>query len=416
MPVTGGRTGRGLAVFCALALFGAVLCAQASDNSASLDLYVFNQEDHGGSDFQNEDLLYYGSRVSAKLKVSNVLTIRPQASVSQLEAGGKTHVPSTITNATTTSASQRASGNAGGKSSFMPITTSLGFDIIPKNTKWTISPGLFFSYQDNYVSRGLDFGLSTEFFNGNSIPSLNYGFRWDTLSALSVGASGAFGGEEGEEEEEEEDEDEGGGGAPGKTSFTRFTHNLQLGFTQIVNPWLRLNASFQYTRQDGMLGAPNAVVTIYNERTPVLFASEELPNYRNRFQFNVRAKFTPWRGWAFGADHSFYMDDWGIENFAIEPNFEGTFGFDFAHWRIWYRLSVQSGTPYQRAKPQNEYRFQTDDADLADFSTHGGGALFFFEIAHWGKLRWNIRVSLFGSYRSDDIGGYGATLGTEFTW
>jgi hypothetical protein len=284
---------------------------------------------------------------------------------------------------------------------------------MPKGTKWTISPGLFFSYQDNYVSRGLDFGLSTELFNGNSIPSLNYGFRWDTLSALSIGASGAFGGEEGEEEEEEEDE---GGGAPGKTSFTRFTHNLQLGFTQIVSPWLRLNASFQYTRQDGMLGAPNAVVTIYNSRTPVLFAPEELPNYRNRFQFNVRAKFTPWRGWAFGADHSFYLDDWGIENFAIEPNAEGTFGFDFAHWRVWYRLSVQSGTPYQRAKPQNEFRFQTDDADLADFSTHGGGALFFFEVAHWGKLRWNIRVSIFGSYRSDDIGGYGATLGTEFTW
>ena len=79
MPVTGGRTGRGLAVFCVLALFGAALCAQASDNNASLDLYVFNQEDHGGSDFQNEDLLYYGTRVSAKVKVSNVLSIRPTA-------------------------------------------------------------------------------------------------------------------------------------------------------------------------------------------------------------------------------------------------------------------------------------------------------------------------------------------------
>ena len=54
MPMTLGRTGRGLAVFCALALLGAALRAQASDNSASLDLYVFNQEDHGGSDYGHE--------------------------------------------------------------------------------------------------------------------------------------------------------------------------------------------------------------------------------------------------------------------------------------------------------------------------------------------------------------------------
>jgi hypothetical protein len=398
---------------CALLLTVCVsrLGAQSADNSVVLDLYAFSQEDNGGNPIQNEDLLYYGARVAARIKVSKVLVLRSTATVSQLESGGRVTVPATITNATTTSASQRASGSAGSKSHFTPITTSLGFDITPKDTKWTISPGLFFSYQDNYISRGVDFAVSSEWFGGNTIPSLSYGLRWDTLSALSVSAGGAFG----SEEEEEEDED-GGGGGGSKTTFTRFTHNFQIGVTQIVAKWCRISASFQYTRQDGKLSAPNAIVTIFNGRTPVLFAQENLPNYRNRFQFNVRAKFSPVTGYALGVDHSAYLDDWGIENFAIEPNAEGQFAVPFARWRVWYRLSTQGSTAYMRVRPQNEFRFQTDDADLASFSTHSGGALFFFDVAHWGTLHWIVRVSVYANYRTDDIFGYGAMLGTEFNW
>lgn len=413
MPVT--STCRSLLFVAALvALWAGALAAQQGESSASLDLYIFNQDDNGGNPVQNEELLYMGVRVSAKLKISKVLSIRPTASVAQLETGGKTDVPSTITNATTTSASQKSSSKAGGKSTYTPITTSLGFDIKPANTTWTFSPGLFFSYQDNYISRGLDFAVSAEFFNGNTIPSLSYGLRWDSLSATGTGAGAILGAGEGEEEEE--DEDEGGGGAVEKRLETRLTHNLQLGFTQILSPQWRLNASFQYTRQDGFLGAPNAVITLYRGATPILFANENLPHDRNRFQFNVRVRYAPVLHFGLGMDHSFYFDDWGVTHFALEPNAEGPIVVGICRWRVWYRFSYQSGTNYERHRPQNEFKYQTDDPDLATFTTHSGGVLFYLDLARFGAVHWSLRVSGYGNYRDDGISGFGGMLGTEFDW
>ncbi|MCC7508490.1 MAG: DUF3570 domain-containing protein [Planctomycetes bacterium] len=402
------------------------LYAQHSDNSGSLDLYVFSQQDDGGNPYQNEDLLYYGARAAARLKVSDTLTLRPTIGVAQIEAGGKPDTPSTVTNATVTSASQQG-GASGGATKYTPITTSMGFDIKPAGTKLTLSPGFFFSYQDNYVSRGLDFSASIELFNGNLIPSLSYGLRYDTLTSDTIGFWGIFGiaGEadegdhEGEDEEEEEEEEEGeeeGARTAMLGLRTRISHNLQLGFTQIISPEWRLNASVQYTRQDGYLGAPNAVVTLYDGNTPVLLSDERLPNYRNRFQFNLRVKYSPLLGLSFGVDHSAYFDDWGILNLAAEPSAEGFFVRDIARWRVWYRFSYQDGTRFMRDHPQQKFKFQTDDPDLGSFTTHGGGALFYFDVAHWGPMHWIVRVSGYAISRSDGIWGIGALLGTEFTW
>ncbi|MCA8912901.1 MAG: DUF3570 domain-containing protein [Planctomycetes bacterium] len=408
-----------VAVLCAVAC-AACLHAQESDNSADLDLFVYSQQDDGGNPIQNERMLYYGARAAVKLKVNKVLTIRPSVTVSILDTGGKAHVPDTITNATITSASQGTSSRAGGGTTYVPVTTSMGFDIKPPGSDWTLSPSAFFSYQDNYISRGLDFSASVELFNGNFIPSISYGFRWDSLSSKSLGFAGVFGAEgEGGEGGEEDD---GGGGTPsdeplpGSRLETRFTQNLQLGFTQILSPMWRLNASFQYTRQDGFLGAPGAVVALYDDRTPVLFANEKLPSYRDRFQFNTRVRFAPALGWGLGMDHSFYADDWGIYNFAVEPSVEGPFYPDIARWRVWYRYSYQHGTRFKRGHPQHEYRYQTDDPDLGTFSTQGGGALFLFDLATWGKVHWKLRVTGYGVTRSDGIWGFGGLIGTEFDW
>ena len=404
--------------------YGGSLFAQQTDNNAQLDIFVFNQEDHGGNKIQNEEMLYVGARASAKLKVNKVLTIRPTISGALLYAGGKPNVPSTITNATTTSASQRSSNRAGGKSDYTPVTTSMGFDIKPIGSDWTLSPGAFFSWQDNYVSRGLDFSASVELFNGNFIPSFSYGFRWDSLTAGKLGLSGIFGvmGEGGEGGEGGDGEEDKGDptverAPPINQIDTRWTHNFQFGFTQILSPEWRLNASVQYTLQHGSLSAPNAVLTLYDQnKVPVLFANEKLPKIRNRLQFNTRVRFSPVTGWGIGADHSFYIDDWGIMNVAIEPQVDGYFVPEVALWRAWYRYSYQWGTRFHRGHPTQEYRYQTDDADLLSFSTHRGGALFFFRLARWGELDWNLRVSGYAFSRSDHILGYGGLVGIEFDW
>ena len=148
--------------------YGSCIFAQQTDNNAQLDIFVFNQEDHGGNKIQNEEMLYVGARASAKLKVNKVLTIRPTISGALLYAGGKPDVPSTITNATTTSASQRSSNRAGGKSDYTPVTTSMGFDIKPIGSDWTLSPGAYLPFGgwarnvESLVAEGMITGPANE--------------------------------------------------------------------------------------------------------------------------------------------------------------------------------------------------------------------------------------------------------------
>jgi hypothetical protein len=115
-------------------------------------------------------------------------------------------------------------------------------------------------------------------------------------------------------------------------------------------------------------------------------------------------------------DHNVYFDDWGIVNAAVEPSVEGPFVEDVARWRVWYRFSYQQGTRYLRDQPQREFKFQTADADLGTFTTHGGGALFHFEVARMGRVVFIVRISGYGLTRSDNIWGIGALIGTEVQW
>lgn len=82
-----------------------VLAAQ--DRVVALDMFAFNQEDgnahvediDGGNPHLNEDFLYVGTRVSARFKVSNVVTLRPTVSLSTIEPGREVDPPPTVTNA-----------------------------------------------------------------------------------------------------------------------------------------------------------------------------------------------------------------------------------------------------------------------------------------------------------------------------
>lgn len=390
--------------FCAAAVFalGAPLCAQEGENTASLDLYIFNQNDNGGGNpFINEEFFYYGGRIDAKLKVSKVVSLRPVFFGSQIQPGSEITPPASIinrdvvTNATTTSASAT---NLGG---------SFVADIRPANWDWTLSPGAYFSYQPTYVSRGLDFTLQGDLFGGDFSPWFAYGFRFDAVTGGNLAISGIFNyGLPSERDSDGRD----------NRLHSRLSHNFVAGFTQTLSPQWRVNASLQYTLQTGYLSTPNAKVALYTGNTPVLFADEKLPIVRNRFQINFRARYSPLLHWSVGADHSAYFDDWGIMNLAFQPAAEGPFVADVAHWRAWYRLGYQQGTRYQRDKPQQEHRYQTDDSDLGTFSSNGGGVLLFFYLPRDDGMRWAIRVSGYMFARNDGIWGAGAMLGTGVDW
>ncbi|MCA8916860.1 MAG: DUF3570 domain-containing protein [Planctomycetes bacterium] len=384
------------------------LRAQEHDNTVSFDIFLFNQEDvdhgegiGGGNPVFSEEFVYGGARFAAKLKVSDVISLRPTFGVSSIDPGPAVDAPDTIsnatwnlTNATTTSASATN------------FTISGIMDIRPKESDWTFSPGAYFAYQPTYVSRGLDFAASVELFKGNFTPTFSYNVRWDALTGGNLRAAGIWGGETGEIDEFGFD----------RSVHERTTHNFELGFTQILSPDWRLQATFQYTRQDGFLGGANEQVTLFSGDTPVLFSDEKLPSRRNRLQLNLRVRFSPAEHFSLGMDHSAYWDDWGVRSVAIQPNAEGTFGDSRARWRIWSRISYQQGTRYHRGHPQHVSRYQTDDPDLWTFNAKSGGLLLWFDMPETGDMQWILRISVNGVYRSDRIWGVGALIGSEFGW
>ena len=380
----------------------------AQDKVVTLDIFAFNQEDGnahvddigGGNPHINEEFFYAGVRASGRFKISNVITLRPTIGISSIEPARWIDPPDTITNPEALNTATITSASA------TNMTLALITDIQPDGSDWTLSPGAYFSYQPTYVSRGLDFLLSAELLQGNFIPEFSYSFRWDSVTGGNLRVAGIWGGDPGDTSRNGID----------KELRNRFFHSVGLGFTQILSPEWRINASLQFTRQDGFLSEPNAQVTLYNGDTPVRFSDERLPNSRNRVQANFRVKYSPWLGWAFGMDHSAYVDDWSILNFALEPNTEGTFGHDDARWRLWYRISYQRGTRFQRDNPEQRFKFQTDDPDLGTFNTHGGGVLLWFDMPETGETEWILQVSFYGFYRSDKTWGYGGLLGSEFAW
>lgn len=395
-------------VLLVLATLCLPLLAQSQDDSLSLDLSIFSQADdikrpnEGGNPILNEEFLYAGVRAAARFRISKVVSLRPTVGISSIDPGRKVSAPETVTNATDKNTNATTTS-----ASATNITMALVTDVKPNGSGWTLSPGAFFAYQPTYVSRGLDFGAGVELFGGDTVVSMSYGVRWDSITGGNLRVSGIF-----------------GGGLPNEISeyghdrrlHNRFAHNFELGLTQNLSAEWRVNTSIQYTRQDGWLSHPNAKVTLFDARTPVKFVNERLPNWRDRFQLNLRVRYSPALHFALGMDHSAYWDDWSVANFALEPNFEGTFGHEAARWRFWYRIAYQQGARFFRSHPQREYRWQTHDPDLATFNTHTAGLLLWFDMPETGDLQWILRLSAYGLYRSDHIWGVGALIGSEFAW
>jgi len=386
----------------AAVLFGAVAHAQDKDRNVSFDVFLFNQEDDGGNEIFNEEFTYVGARAAAKFKVTNILTLRPTAIISTIEPGRAVDAPDTITNA-----NSKITNATTASASATNVTLSCVADIRPEDSDWTCSPGAYFAYQPTYVSRGLDFAAKGELAGGDFTPFFSYGLRWDSLTGGNLRLAGIFGGKL-----KGADIDDGFD----RKLRNRVTHNLQFGFTQVLSPEWLIGASLQYTRQDGYLATPNEQVTLYSGDTPVLFSDERLPNSRNRLQLNFRVRYSPLLFFSLGMDHSAYLDDWSVQNYAIEPNLQGSFGIPEARWHLWYRFAYQDGTRFHRNKPGKAYKFQTDDPDLGTFRTHNGGAVFTFDMPETQGYRWLLTVSANAMYRTDGIWGYGFLVGSEFGW
>ena len=351
-----------------------------AENSVTLDLYSFDQNDNGGNPLMAEDFRYASIRTSARLRLNEEESFRYAATFATIENALPAPVPPTVGNAATTSAS----------ADLTTLDLLVAMDTKRRGSPWTLSPGIYYHQQIDDISGGVDLGGSRELYDGDTQISYNYSFRYDFLERLYWDGS-----------------DRGAG--------DRYSHNLLLGWTEFVNPSLKTNLGIQYTRQDGQLFDTYNFVALYAGGVPVLYDDERLPNYRNRTQVNGRLRYSWELGESVGLDSSYYHDDWDIGHFAVEPSFE-TRVFDTLVWRVWYRLSLQDGTKYFNGQPTAASRFQTQDSDLGTFTMHSPGTTVTFRVGQREETDYFVRLSVYGFDRDDGVDGLGGKIGMVVNW
>jgi hypothetical protein len=382
MPVSSPRRLRCAALAALLAALASPSPgAQAQERAPEIgfDAFVFSQTDGGGDPLREESFGYYTFRLHAAYPASERVYLRANAAVALIVNGDQPELPATILNATTTSASGR----------FVTLTSTATADI-EVDADWSFSVGAYYHHQRDLLNPGGNLAATRTLADGDASLTVDYGLRWAVDDQFSWE------------------------GVERPTVNTR-THNLFLSWTQTLSPSWLMNWGLQLTRQAGRLIDNYGFLVLYDDDVPVLLIDERLPETRHRAQLNGRVRWSPLLGFSLGLSASGYLDDWGIEHYALEPRLE----FPFAALRLstWYRFSAQSASDYATQGVVYPPAFRTADSDLAAFSMHSAGALLRIPFGRGprGALT-SLDVMALGFSRSDGLAGIGMSTGAAWTW
>ncbi|PKN57287.1 MAG: hypothetical protein CVU56_11630 [Deltaproteobacteria bacterium HGW-Deltaproteobacteria-14] len=365
----------------AVALTGLVPRALAASSVATLDIFALAQDDDGGQPLRAEGLRYGGLRMALDYAFDDSLAMALNVAGSLIDNENTRPLPDTVDQVLTTQASSQV----------LTLDAQAALRFTPPESPASFTAGLYYHHQRRFVSLGADLTGQLDLADSDTILALTYSFRlgilkprrWDDLIM--------------------------------PFDYLR-SHNLILSFTQNLSPSWLVNASVQYTRQDGdMQDAYNFVVLYDDVGTPVHLGFEQLPRERDRVQVSGRVRWSPRHGLGFGLDGSLYGDDWGVVSGAVEPSVEIPLGAT-SRWRFWYRFATQSRAKWFRERPTADATYQTQDFDLDAWTMHSPGMMLVFPLRGDLARAWLGRLSLFAFFRSDGISAVGANLGASAVW
>ncbi len=349
--------------------------ARAGEHRVGLDVAALRQVDDGGDPLSTESFTYLALRPDIALQVSDRVRVRLNGGLALILNDDISPLPDTISNAVSTS----ASGNL--------LTLDAQGTVEIKVGDWTLAPGGYYHHQFNLNAIGLDLGVRRSLAGGDT----EIGAFWNGRV----------------------ERDRRRWWNNKKFDFRRtWTHNLMLSWTQNLSPRWRSNLSLQYTHMEGPLAESLNYVGRYWYGIPNRLLEEKLPTVRNRYQVNGRLRYAPRPGWSIGFDASYYADDWGIRQMAIEPSFEMKLSRPVS-LRLWYRFSAQHGTRYFVLQPDADADLQTRDSDLGSFLLHSPGAVLRVKPDTAGRSDWELRIAIFGFVRNDGIYGFGSNIGSS---
>jgi hypothetical protein len=194
----------------------------------------------------------------------------------------------------------------------------------------------------------------------------------------------------------------------------RFSLSTNLAWYQAIDGRTHGTLGLTHTQQSGFLETPYNAITLEDGTNPPnpnleddalgVEATEELPGQRGR-----DALFGRLRRYL-GADTSlelggrYYLDDWGIGAWSLEPRLYHQLVDDRLGLRLRYRYYTQTPADYWAehfagTDPADAPTFRTQDPELGEFDSHTVGA----QLSFKNDGAWGFDVSMDVIMRSDDL-------------
>lgn len=259
------------------------------------------------------------------------------------------------------------------------IYPSLTWNMENEQNGNTLTAGVSFSNEFDYISRGANIGFSKKTKDRNGEFSAKVQAYFDQVKLVTPV----------ELRSNPEDKDYG--------SASRTTLAGSLSWTQVINKNLQIAFLADLVHQQGFLSLPFYRVYF----TDGSVHQEKLPDNRLKVPLGFRANYFLGDRFIIRTWYRYYKDDWGISSHTvnIEVPVKITPFFSVSpFYRFYNQSAVKYFAPYARHTAQNE--FYTSNYDLSKFNSNflGAGVRLAPPDGVFGVKHWNMLEIRYGHY------------------
>lgn len=262
-----------------------------------------------------------GSAIYVRSDSDETLVVSPRASAAK-RIGDRTQASLTYAADIWTSASIDIRASAS-----KPVTeqrNELDFALSHELDDMALNASYRYSSENDYESHGASAGSSFDFAEKNSTLALNAYLFADTV------------------------------GRSGDPNFSRSLSTLgaRTSFTQILDPQMLLQATYELSHLDGYQASPYRVVGIggtgYGCRGATLCLPERVPSLRTKHAMALTLRRALGDAVSVSADYRFFVDDWQLRSHTAALLFSLLLGQETL-LSARYRFYVQSGVSFYQA-------------------------------------------------------------------
>lgn len=236
----------------------------------------------------------------------------------------------------------------------------------------TLAGGYSFSKENDYLSHTIGGSLTRELNDKNSTIALGYGISLNTV------------------------------GRSGDDNFSRDMkqQHVSLTWTQLVNPKLVTQVTYELTYANGFQSSPYRFVPIRADlnSAPTYWLPETDPDTRTRHAFVVGANRAIGEASSIQGDYRFYIDDWGISAHTFGARYFLHLSKDL-ELRLRERFFVQSGASFYQKVYTQPMTYMAYDRELSALWSETFGAKLMY--AFTDRLSAELKLDVFYYYYED---------------